>query len=54
MESIVIAAWVLMWPVFSDFIYELLEIKKTIKIHRKLINTELKFNYQMKKEENVQ
>ena len=53
-ESIVIAAWVLMWPVFSDFIYELLDIKQTIKIYRKLVNAELKFNYLMKNQENVQ
>lgn len=52
-ESIVIAAWVLLWPVFSDFIYELLKIKQTIKIYRKLINAELKFNYLMKKKENT-
>jgi hypothetical protein len=44
-RSIVIAAWVLMWPVFSDFIYELLEIIKIIKIYKKLIDAEIKFTY---------
>lgn len=44
-ESIVIAAWVLMWPVFSDFIYELHENKKTTEIYKRLIDADLKFNY---------
>jgi len=44
-ESIVIAAWVLMWPVFSDFIYELVEFRRNIKIYKKLVEAEIKFNY---------
>lgn len=44
-ESTLIAAWVLMWPVFSDFIYKLLSFKKKIKLYKKLINAELKFTY---------
>ena len=44
-ESIVVAAWVLMWPVFSDFVYELVEIRKTRKIYRNIIEAELRFNY---------
>lgn len=44
-ESIIIAAWVLMWPVFSDFIYELLEAQETIKTYKKLIDADLKFSY---------
>lgn len=52
-ESIAIAVWVLLWPVFSDFIYELLEIKQTLRTYRKLINAKLKFNYLMKRGEIV-
>jgi hypothetical protein len=52
-ESIVIAAWVLMWPVFSDFIYELFAIRHTIKIYKKIIDADLKFNYIEEKEQPV-
>ncbi|TFH01336.1 MAG: hypothetical protein E4H13_05205 [Calditrichales bacterium] len=44
-ESLVIAAWVLMWPVFSDFFYELFKIRQTKNIYNKIIDAELKFNY---------
>lgn len=44
-ESIIIAALVLMWPVFSDYIYELLNINQSKVIYRRLIDAELKFKY---------
>ncbi len=44
-ESIVIAAWVFMWPVFSDFIYELTEEGNAKKIYRQIADAEIKFNY---------
>jgi len=44
-ESTLLAAWVLMWPVFSEFIYNLLGIKKKKDIYKKLIDAELKFTY---------
>lgn len=44
-ESIVIAAWVFMWPVFSDFIYKLLNTRKTRKIYNLLIDAPIVFNY---------
>ena len=44
-ESIVVAAWVLMWPVFSDFVYDLVKIRKTKSIYKNIIDAELKFNY---------
>ena len=44
-DSLVIAAWVLMWPVFSDFFYELYEIRHTKIIYTNIIDAELKFKY---------
>lgn len=44
-ESTLLAAWVLMWPVFSEFIYNLLSIRKKTDIYKKLIDAELKFTY---------
>lgn len=44
-ESIIIAAWVLMWPVFSDFIYELMEAQEIIKNYKKLIDADIEFTY---------
>jgi len=45
-ESIIIAAWVFMWPVFSDFIYELIGEGHNKKIYQRLIDAEIRFNYE--------
>ncbi len=44
-ESIIIAAWVFMWPVFSDFIYELIHEGHSKKIYQRIIDADITFNY---------
>lgn len=44
-ESIVIAAWVFMWPLFSDFFYELVDDWKTMQVYKTLIDSQIMFNY---------
>lgn len=44
-ESTLIAAWVLMWPVFSEFIYNLNGIKKKIDVYNKIISAKIEFRY---------
>lgn len=44
-ESLMIASWVFMWPIFSDFIYELLANRRVEKIHQKLIDAKICFRY---------
>jgi hypothetical protein len=45
-ESLAIAMWVLMWPIFSDFIYEILDEQKLIKIYKKIRFAKIEFNYE--------
>ena len=44
-ESSVIAAWVLMWPILSDFMYDLFDIRRTLGIYKKIVDADLKFHY---------
>ncbi len=44
-EGLTIAVWVFMWPVFSDFMYNLIQERKDIKIFKKISSSKINFNY---------
>ncbi|MFP4189839.1 MAG: hypothetical protein ACLFNK_03890 [Candidatus Woesearchaeota archaeon] len=44
-EGLTIAAWVFMWPVFSDFMYEAIREKQYIKTVRKILSAEVLFDF---------
>ncbi len=44
-EGLYIAIWVLMWPVFSDFLFDIKEELNNIKIYKRLLNVKLLIKY---------
>ena len=40
-EGLTIAAWVFMWPVFSDFMYKVLHERKNMKIIKKILSAKV-------------
>ena len=44
-EGLYVAIWVLMWPVFSDFLFDLRGEIKKIKFYRRIIDSEFDITY---------
>ena len=44
-EGLTIAAWVFMWPVFSDFIYEVVREKKNMRTIRRILSSKIIFEF---------
>ncbi len=44
-EGLYVAIWVLMWPVFSDFLFDLRNEFRKIKFYRRIINARLEVLY---------
>jgi hypothetical protein len=49
-EGLNIVAWVMLWPVFSEFIYNIRQEAKQIKIYNRILAADILFDYYEKEE----